>query len=74
MKIEILMSPGCGHGQRTAELIAEVVRQEAPGAEVATIPVSTSAEAARLGFLGSPTVRVDGVDIDPEPPASVGLG
>lgn len=74
MKIEILMSPGCGHGQRTSELITEVARQDAPGAEIATILVSTVEEAERLAFLGSPTVRVDGVDIDPHPPTNAGLG
>jgi hypothetical protein len=74
MRIELLMSPGCGHGQRTAALIAEVVAQAAPGAVIETVLVTTPEDALRLGFPGSPTVRVDGADIDPHPPASVGLG
>jgi hypothetical protein len=74
MKIEILMSPGCEHGSETRALVAEVVRKNAPGAEVATILVGTLREAERLGFLGSPSVRVDGHDIDPPPPGNVGLG
>jgi len=30
--------------------------------------------AERLGFRGSPTVLVDGEDIEPQRPAGVGLG
>ena len=74
MKIQILMSPGCGHGQRTSELVADVVRQRAPGAEVETILVATLEDATRLAFPGSPTVRVDGIDIEQHPPTNVGLG
>jgi hypothetical protein len=74
MKIEVLMSPGCGHGVRALELVADVVKQSAPEAAVETILVATLEDAARWSFPGSPTIRVDGNDIDPEAPASVGLG
>jgi hypothetical protein len=74
MKIEILMSPGCGHGARARELVTDVVGRMAPGAEVETVTVSTMADAIRWSFPGSPTIRVDGRDIDPEAPAGVGLG
>jgi hypothetical protein len=74
MKIQLLMSPGCSHGQRALALILDVVGQAAPGAEVETIEVATPEDAVRLSFPGSPTVRVNGVDIDPEAPKNVGLG
>ena len=74
VKIQILMSPGCGHGQRTSELVADVVREHAPWAEVETILVATPHDAERLGCPGSPTVRVNGVDIEPQAPIRVGLG
>jgi len=74
MKIQVLMSPGCGHGLRTAELVAEIVRTHSLNAETVTILVESLEEATRLAFPGSPTVRVDGVDVEPQPPASVGLG
>ncbi len=74
MKIQVLMSPGCGHGARALELVADVVGQSAPGAQIETITVATLEDAARWSFPGSPTVRVDGLDIDPEAPAGVGLG
>jgi hypothetical protein len=74
VKIQVLMSPGCGHGARAVELVADVAGQLAPGAEVERIPVATLEDAARWSFPGSPTVRVDGVDIEPEAPTNVGLG
>lgn len=74
MKVEVLMSPGCGHGQRTAELVAQLLREAGSDASVETTLVATEADALRLAFPGSPTVRVDGVDVDPEAPTRVGLG
>jgi glutaredoxin len=74
MKIQILTSPGCGHGARALDLVADILRQSAPGAEVETITVASLEDAIRWSFPGSPTIRVDGIDIDPEPPTGVGLG
>lgn len=74
MKIQILMSPRCGHGLRTSELVAEIVRTHSLQADVETILVGTLEDATRLSFPGSPTVRVDGIDIEPEAPTTVGLG
>jgi len=68
------MSPGCGHGERTAELVVTVLRERVPGAVMERIVVATQEDAARLAFPGSPTVRVNGIDIEPDAPRSVGLG
>jgi hypothetical protein len=74
IKVQVLMSPGCGHGQKTVELVRDVLRELRPGARLETVLVATTTEAQRLAFPGSPTVRIDGVDIDPGPPEGVGLG
>ena len=74
MRVQVMMSFGCGHGQQTLEMVREVVRILAPSAQVEAIAVNTAEEAERLGFPGSPTVLVNGVDIDPDRRAGVGLG
>lgn len=74
MRIQVLMSPGCGHGARALELVKDVVRERAPGVAVDVITVATVEDAARWSFPGSPTIRVDGEDIDPAVPPGVGLG
>ncbi len=68
------MSPGCGHGATTLKLVEEVVREHVPGQAVETITVATTADAARWSFPGSPTVRVNDLDIEPAPPTGIGLG
>jgi hypothetical protein len=72
--VQVQMSPGCGHGERTVALVRDVLAALDPGARVEVVEVSTAEDAARLGFRGSPTVLVDGTDIDPRPPAGLGLG
>jgi len=48
-----------------AETIEEVLRESEIKALVKRVKVSSEDEAKRLGFPGSPTVRINGVDIDP---------
>jgi hypothetical protein len=52
MKIQILTSPGCGHGARALDVVADVLRQSAPGAEVETITVASLEDATRWSFPG----------------------
>ena len=72
--IEVLMSPGCGHGRQTVELVATVLADLGSDARIEVVTVETMEDAARLGFRGSPTVLVDGKDIDLAPPGDVALG
>jgi hypothetical protein len=69
MVIELLYWEGCpSHPQALAELrgiLAELGRADAP---VALRRVESEEQAAALGFSGSPTIRVDGVDPLPPPP------
>jgi hypothetical protein len=74
LTVQVLMSPGCGHGQQTLKLVRQALDELAPETRVESIDVRTMEDAERLCFRGSPTVLIGGVDIDPNPPASVGLG
>jgi hypothetical protein len=65
MHIELLFFEGCpGHGAlmaRMRELLDEADLDEL----VREIRVDSDADAQRERFLGSPTLRIDGVDIEP---------
>ncbi len=74
MRIQVLFTPGCANGPRALALATEVAAALAPGAEVEAVTVATLAEAAGWGFPGSPTILVDGRDVEPDPPADPGLG
>lgn len=64
MRIEVLTFERCPHASRSEALVREVVGALAPDAEVTSVRVETDEQARRLGFLGSPSVRVDGVDLE----------
>jgi hypothetical protein len=72
--VQVQMSPGCSHGQKTVELVRQVLDDLAPDANIETHTIATMEDAERTGFRGSPTVLVEGIDIEPGPPGGVGLG
>jgi hypothetical protein len=72
--IQVQMTRGCGHAQKTVELVRDVLDEIAPGARVEAVVVETIDDADRLGFRGSPTVLVAGADIEPDARGGVGLG
>ncbi len=74
MKIEILYFEGCPNYRPASELLLRVIRREAISADVREIEVPNEAAAKELGFLGSPTIRVDGVDIEPASRTAQGTG
>ena len=65
-KIEVLFFEGCPHHGPAMELTRDVAARVAPDVQVEEVEVRNDGEARRLRFLGSPTIRVDGVDIEPE--------
>jgi hypothetical protein len=60
VKVELLYWEGCPSYPEAQSLL------EALGVEVELREVRTEAEAEELQFPGSPTIRVDGRDIDPQ--------
>jgi hypothetical protein len=63
--IEFLYWEGCPSHPEARELLEEVVREQGLDVEIRMIHVGTRDEATELGFPGSPTIRVDGQDVDP---------
>ena len=65
MNVDVLYFEGCPNHVPTLERINEVLREEGCDAEIKEILVQDVAAAQNLMFLGSPTVRVNGIDIEP---------
>ncbi len=65
MQIEILYFEDCPNHLPTVERIAAVLREEGCTADVREVLVPDLQTAQRVNFLGSPTVRVNGIDIEP---------
>ena len=63
-KIGILFIEGCPGVLTTAEYINEVITEEDIDAEISLILIETAEDARQLHFTGSPTVRINGTDIE----------
>lgn len=63
--VEILYFDGCPNHESAVALVERIDRELGTGAEVRLVNVPDREAANRLRFLGSPTIRVDGVDVDP---------
>ena len=65
MTIELLYWEGCPSYPEARELLEDVLRRRGLDASVEMREVRTQDEAEALRFPGSPTIRVDGRDVDP---------
>jgi hypothetical protein len=65
VRIEVLTFDGCPNAESTRELVREVARLEAVDARIEFVDVNTPDVARQLRFLGSPSVRIDGEDVEP---------
>ena len=65
MRIEILYVPGCPNYQPTFDRLQAILASEAVKTRIQGILVTTEVEAKALSFPGSPTVRVNGEDVEP---------
>lgn len=65
MKVSILYFDGCPNHTSTVERVRSFVADLGLDVEVEELQVTGPDDAARLCFLGSPTVQVDGLDIEP---------
>ena len=74
MRIEVLYADGDPAAMRTRQSLVEVVGEDAFETPVQMIAVTSAADAEMLGMRGSPTVRIDGVDLEPDWDGPIGLG
>ncbi len=65
MKINVLYFEGCPNHRPAVELVEAVAAELNTTAEISEVPVEDAAAAERLRFFGSPSIQIDGVDIDP---------
>ena len=65
MRVELLYFDGCPSYERLLPRLSVLVTGADPHAEVELRRVESIEAAERERFLGSPTVRVDGRDVDP---------
>ncbi len=64
VEIELLYFEGCPTYMTALKDLEEVLKEESIDTHITLVKVGSEKEAARLQFLGSPTIRVNGVDVE----------
>ena len=65
MKVEVLYFKGCPNHLPTVERVRETLHGMGLHEEIREIEVDTQDKAEVTAFLGSPSVRINGVDVEP---------
>jgi hypothetical protein len=67
MEIQFLYFEDCPSHEEALSRLRKVLKEEEITTEISIEPVETEEQATRLHFAGSPTILIDGRDIDPQP-------
>ena len=65
MRVSFLYSEDCPSHDVALERLREVMDEEGISSGVEVVKVETEEQAREMRFVGSPTIRVNGQDIDP---------
>jgi glutaredoxin len=61
--VDVLYYEDCPHYKEAADALKEVLAEEHVEARVTMVKVAKGGEAEAFGFIGSPTILVDGHDV-----------
>jgi hypothetical protein len=64
-RVEILYFDGCPNHERALEVVEQLAAELRLQPAIELVEVPDAEAASRLRFLGSPTVRVEGLDVEP---------
>jgi hypothetical protein len=67
LHVSFLYFEDCPSHELALERLHQVLAEEGIDAEVEVVKVETDAQVKQLHFVGSPTILVEGRDIDPPP-------
>jgi hypothetical protein len=74
MKVEILYFAGCPNHPPAVGRVQEALQQEGVAAEMVEVEVKDAATARLVQFLGSPSIRIDGQDVEPSARSALAFG
>ena len=65
MRIELLYFDGCPNHDELLPHLEQLLTETGHSDEITLVRIETSEQAEADRFLGSPTLRINGVDVDP---------
>ncbi|MCI0417767.1 MAG: hypothetical protein L0387_12930 [Acidobacteria bacterium] len=74
MKVEVFYFEDCPNHGLAVQRVKEILKEESVAAEVIEVNVPDQATALALRFLGSPSVRIGGLDVEPAARSSRNYG
>jgi hypothetical protein len=74
LDVQILYTAGCANTPQTVQCVRDVAQDMGIAIQVNQVLVASQDEADALHFLGSPTVQINGQDIDPAARAATTFG
>jgi len=73
MRVELLYADGDPAAMPARQNLVEVLTEDAFETPIQMIAIGSDEDAALLDMRGSPTIRIDGADIDPDWDGPIGL-
>jgi len=73
MRVELLFADGDPAAMPARQNLVEVLTEDAFETPIQMIVVASEADATMLGMRGSPMIRIDGRDIDPDWAGPIGI-
>jgi hypothetical protein len=64
-EVELLWFADCPNHPAARRMLREAIEETVPGTPIRDIDATDPVVAERVRFPGSPTIRVDGTDVDP---------
>jgi hypothetical protein len=74
LRVELLAVENCAHLEQARRDLEDVLRKDIIEVPIQVIYVTSQDDAEFLGFGGSPTIRINGEDVDPQPEMPIALG
>jgi hypothetical protein len=65
MRIEVLVFEGCPNAEVAVRLVRDVATETGVDPEIEIVRINDLNEAQAHRFLGSPSIRIDGADVEP---------
>ncbi|MCP2519344.1 DUF2703 domain-containing protein [Candidatus Aminicenantes bacterium AC-708-M15] len=66
MKIQLLYVRGCPHFKPALNLLSEILKEKGLKEKIELIEIGSEEEAKKYEFLGSPSIKINGKDIEKE--------
>ena len=74
IQVRVLYTDGCPNASPVIDLIENVANHIGISVVVDRVQVTSQEEAVKLRCIGSPTIQINGLDIDPLARGSLGFG